>query len=81
MPGKTHDAEHLLRLAVLAVLVVGMLLLLRYTLTPPSFGKYGHYRGDAQGEMAKQPIKHAGAKACGTCHQEVVEMKLHSKHK
>ena len=35
MPGKTHDAEHLLRLAVLAVLVVGMLLL-----KEPDFGAF-----------------------------------------
>ena len=74
------DAEHLLRLA--GVFVVGALLFLtvRAFSLPRSFGEYGHYRGDAIGEIAALPIAHAGHQACELCHGEIAEAKAKGKH-
>jgi hypothetical protein len=74
------DSAHLFRL--LAVFVVGFsaFLLLRGTLVPRSFGKYGHYRADAISEIAAKPIVYAGRQACESCHIEVFELKKTGKH-
>jgi hypothetical protein len=74
------DAGHLFRLA--AVFIVGCLLFLgmRQFLVPKSFGQYGHYRGDAIGEIASRPVNFAGHQACEGCHAEVLEKKRGSRH-
>lgn len=74
------DAGHLFRLA--AVFVVGCLLFLgmRQFLVPKSFGQYGHYRGEAIGEIASRPVNFAGHQACEGCHAEVLEKKRGGRH-
>ena len=74
------DTEHLLRVAV--VFLIGGLLFLgvRASLVPRSFGEYGHYRGDAIGEIAALPVVHAGHEACEMCHPDIVEQKSKGKH-
>jgi uncharacterized CHY-type Zn-finger protein len=75
------DAEHLLRLA--AVFVVGLIafLVLRASLVPRSFGQYGHYRGNAIGEIAARPVSYAGHQVCEGCHVEVLDVKSKGVHK
>jgi len=75
------DAEHLLRLA--AVFLVGMALFLiaRGLLVPRSFGQYGHYRGNAIGEIAALPVSYAGHQVCEGCHAEVLEVTSKGVHK
>lgn len=75
-----HDSAHLFRLA--AVFVVGFLLFLgiRGFLVPRSFGQYGHYRGNAIGEIASRPIRFAGSATCETCHADVREKKKDGRH-
>lgn len=63
------------RLVLLTIAIVGSYLVARYFLTPPSFGQYGWYRGDALEEAASHKPVFAGKKACGECHTEV-EAKL-----
>ncbi len=74
------DAGHLFRLA--AVFIVGCLLFLgmRQFLVPKSFGQYGHYRGDAIGEIASRPVNFAGHQVCEGCHADVLEKKRGGRH-
>ena len=74
------DTEHLLRVA--AVFLIGGLLFLgiRSALVPRSFGEYGHYRGNAIGEIAALPIIHAGHEICEMCHPDIAEQKSKGKH-
>jgi uncharacterized CHY-type Zn-finger protein len=64
------------------VFLLGTLLFLavRGFLVPRSFGQYGHYRGDALGEMAARPVKYAGHQACETCHADVFDKKKAGRH-
>ena len=74
------DVSHLIRLAGLIVVLALGFLLFRSLLVPDSFGVYGHYRGDALGEVASQPIVHAGRAACEECHVDVVEARAGGGH-
>lgn len=74
------DAEHLLRVAGV-FLVLGLLFLgIRAFMVPSSFGKYGHYRGAAINEVAALPVSYAGHGTCETCHTDVFEKKHAGKH-
>jgi uncharacterized CHY-type Zn-finger protein len=52
----------------------------RHFVVPKSFGEYGHYRGDAMGEIAAKPVKFAGHQTCEMCHSDVLEVKSAGKH-
>jgi cytochrome c554/c'-like protein len=54
--------------------------ILRAAVVPHSFGEYGHYRGDAIGEISSRPITLAGHDACETCHMDVADQKKLGKH-
>jgi hypothetical protein len=49
-------------------------------LVPKSFGRYGHYRGDAITETAARPVHFAGHQACEDCHADVLEKKKSGRH-
>jgi predicted CXXCH cytochrome family protein len=67
--------SQLKRLFLLGVVVVSLFLILKYILTPASFGQYGHYRGDALGEIATHQVKYMGSKTCEECHDSIVTIK------
>jgi hypothetical protein len=75
------DAEHLLRLAGVFIGGTFLFLVLRSFFVPPSFGQYGHYRGNAIAEAAALPVVHAGHEACESCHVDVAELKPKGRHK
>ncbi|HUL33662.1 MAG TPA: multiheme c-type cytochrome [Candidatus Eisenbacteria bacterium] len=77
---KLQDISHLLRMA--AVFAVGLVLFLvfRSAFIPKSFGRYGHFRGDALAEIASRPIHYAGHQACGDCHPEEADTKAKGVH-
>ncbi len=58
------------RLLLLAVSIVVSYSIARYFLTPPSFGKYGWYRGNALVELSDREPVYAGKKACEECHSD-----------
>ena len=75
------DAGHLLRLAAVFAAGVMLFLIVRGLLVPRSFGQYGHYRGNAIGEVAALPVSYAGHQVCEGCHTEVLEVKSKGVHK
>ena len=74
------DAGHLFRMASLFVVGLVLFLILRAALVPKSFGEYGHYRGNALGEIKSKPVNYAGHQACETCHTDVLEVKANGVH-
>jgi len=74
------DISHLLRMA--AVFAVGMILFLflRSAFIPRSFGRYGHYRGDAIAEITAHPLAYAGHQTCEGCHPEEGDTKSKGVH-
>jgi transcription elongation factor Elf1 len=74
------DAGHLFRFAGLFVLAFLVFLLIRGYVVPKSFGQYGHYRGNAIGEIAARPVHFAGHETCEVCHSDVFDVKKNGKH-
>jgi hypothetical protein len=74
------DAVHLFRFAGLFVLAFILFLVVRHFYVPKSFGEYGHYRGNAIGEIAALPMHFAGHQACEQCHTDEAAKKASGKH-
>jgi len=74
------DIEHLIRLTLVMAIGLVLFVIVRAAVIPPSFGEYGHYRGDAIAEIAARPIAYAGHQVCESCHTEVVDQKRLGKH-
>ena len=74
------DIEHLIRLAVVIVVLLAIFIVLRAAVVPRSFGEYGHYRGAAIAETAARTVAFAGHDVCEACHTDVVEQKKQGKH-
>ncbi len=70
-----RNGEHLLRVALVYGLGVVAFVLLRMALVPRSFGEFGHYRGNAIAETARQRPVFAGHQACNLCHSDVAALK------
>lgn len=73
--------DQAVRVTILFALAVAALVVARQALTPPSFGKQGHYRADAIQEVAALPARHAGAEVCAECHVDEASTKAKSFHK
>ena len=74
------DIEHLVRLAVVMAIALVAFVILRTAVVPHSFGQYGHYRGDAIGEIAARTVAFAGHETCEGCHTDIVDKKKTGKH-
>jgi hypothetical protein len=72
----------IVRLLLLASDIIGSYLVARTFLTPPSFGQYGWYRGNALGEIAnsREPF-FAGKRACDECHSDIIHLLAENAHK
>ncbi|HEV2209289.1 MAG TPA: hypothetical protein VG167_10975 [Verrucomicrobiae bacterium] len=71
----------LFRLCLLVVGIVVVYSTARYFLTPPSFGQYGWYRGEALGELASRDPVFAGKQACEECHSDELQKLAKYEHK
>lgn len=83
MTGWFKDKEHLVRMASLFAVGIGVFLVLQYVFVPPGFGQYGHYRAgalDDNRDAVKHPARYAGRTACEDCHADVVEARKGSRH-
>ena len=76
-----QEAGHLFRLAAVFLTGLVLFLIVRGFLVPRSFGQYGHYRGNAIGEVAALPVSYAGHQTCESCHADVLEVKSKGVHK
>jgi predicted CXXCH cytochrome family protein len=65
--------EHLLRMAGLFGLGVGVFLVVKGILVPADFGVYGHYRAGALADNKRRAPAYAGRAACAECHPEAAE--------
>lgn len=65
---------------LLTVLIVGTYIVARHFLTPPTFGRYGHYRAAALEDLSARGPTYAGAKACDECHSDVGEKLTANQH-
>jgi hypothetical protein len=75
-----EGSEHLVRLAIVALLAVVAFLAMRHFLVPRDFGKYGHFRPASMDEIAARTPVFAGRDACAPCHDEVVTAKTRGPH-
>ena len=83
MSGWFKDKEHLVRMASLFAVGIGVFFVLQYTFVPAGFGQYGHYRAgalDDNRDPVKNPLRYAGRAACEDCHADVVETRKGSRH-
>lgn len=69
------------RLVLLTISIVGVYLIARSVLTPPSFGQFGWYRGNALEELRQRPVIYAGRGGCTECHKEAVQKLAKAEHK
>lgn len=74
------DTGHLFRFAALFVLAFLAFWAIRGSVVPKTFGKFGHYRAAAIGEIAAHPVHYAGHEACETCHSDKADTKKAGKH-
>jgi len=72
---KFNDVRHLVRAAVIVVVVVVGFLIARSLTVPKSFGQYGHYRGDSVVEKMGLPVIVQGSESCRECHGEAIKRK------
>jgi hypothetical protein len=77
---KFYIPPQLSRLSVVFAIFISLVLLLRHFLIPPSFGQYGHYRGDSLKDNASLEIRYTGHKACFECHQDIEDLKQQDVH-
>ena len=77
---KLQDIAHLLRMAAVFLLGLVLFLIFRSAFIPKSFGRYGHYRGDAIAEITARPIAYAGHETCEGCHPDVADTKSKGWH-
>lgn len=70
-----NHTGHIIRFAVVLVIVIAGFFTLRSFMVPDSFGvqgdyKYGYHRGASDGEQAALPALYAGSKKCAECHAD-----------
>jgi hypothetical protein len=68
------------RLALAFAIFISAFLFIRHSLVPKTFGQYGFYRGSSLEEIAQEPVKYAGQKACLDCHLEIDDLKQQDVH-
>ncbi len=71
----------IVRLVLLTIAIVGSYLVARYFLTPPSFGQFGWFRGNALEELRTRDTVYAGKKACEECHEDEAKKLAKAEHK
>ncbi|MBW1792089.1 MAG: hypothetical protein JRJ14_07480 [Deltaproteobacteria bacterium] len=76
----SHNA-HVKRLVVFFVIAALLGLVAKMIATPRSFGKYGHYRGDAVMDERDREVRHMTNDSCLACHPYIKEMHLGGIHK
>ncbi|MCF6170833.1 MAG: hypothetical protein L3J66_07655 [Bacteroidales bacterium] len=69
------------RLMLAFAVFIGLMLGLKYFLTPDSWREYGPYRGKALTEIADKVPKYVDMETCAMCHDSIAELKNQGLHK
>lgn len=73
-------SKHLIRaFGLLFFFFIGFLVV-RAFMIPPSFGDYGHFRGDDVQSQRNKPVHHGGRESCKPCHEEVFNKVMAASH-
>ncbi len=62
--------KHVGRAALLLLLVIGVVLVLKWALTPETFGQFGAYRGANVAFWRELPVEYVGSATCQGCHAD-----------
>lgn len=73
--------QQVIPIFIILLIVIGAFITARTLLVPESFGKEGHFRYDAIGEIMELEHVYAGEDACYDCHDDIVDTKAESHHK
>jgi hypothetical protein len=73
--------RQIISLAIIFAIAIAAFVIGRMLFVPRSFGKYGHYRGNALDEIASQKINYAGYQVCTNCHSNIYNSLTKSNHK
>lgn len=68
------------RLLSVFIVFVGIMIGLKFLLTPESWREYGPYRGNAITEIADQEAKYVQTETCAMCHDSIAELKDRGLH-
>jgi len=68
------------RLLLVFAVFIGIMLGLKYFLTPESWREYGPYRGNAIREIGAKDIKFVQMDDCAMCHDSIAELKNQGEH-
>ena len=80
-PGSSlAHGKHVVRAALLLLVVVVALMLGRSLFVPPTWGETGWYRGASLREHAARAARHGGDDACEMCHSEPVAVHAEGVH-
>lgn len=69
------------RLIIAFAIFIGLMLVMKYFLTPDSWREYGPYRGNALDEIADMNAKYVEMETCAMCHDSIAEYKNQGMHK
>lgn len=75
-----QHSGHLIRVALVFAAGFVLFFVVRGSVVPKSFGKYGHYRADALGEIMARPASFGGSDSCSTCHEDAFTQRKTGKH-
>ena len=81
MPRLLKMPPQIIRLVLLTIGIVCVYFMARYFLVPPSFGQYGHYRGNALQDIASRQPFWAGKASCVECHPDHAQKLAKAEHK
>jgi hypothetical protein len=74
------NSSHLIALVAACLVGVAIFAVVRASVVPEGFGKYGHYRPGALDDNMKKPISYAGKPVCAGCHYDIDEKLTSGKH-
>src|SRR4051812_13831697 len=69
------------RIVALTIMIVASYAVARHVFMPRSFGRFGHWRGDALTELAAREPRYGGQKSCNECHSETLVKVAKFEHK
>jgi hypothetical protein len=80
LSGRFRDVSHLIRMAALFAVGIGLFIVVSRLMVPKGFGQYGHFRAGALADNAAVPLAYADGADCAQCHDDIVAKRQGSKH-